>query len=61
VGKAPVPRSLQHVIKPQFDVLYEHFSKEIDLGYEDNKFVRIKVEDGKITFDPRRKVRIEGE
>ncbi|MFD2159145.1 hypothetical protein ACFSW8_09575 [Rubritalea tangerina] len=50
-GKAPAPGLLVYVVKPSFDIILNHFSEEVELGYR--QMTSVKVEDGLIKLDPR--------
>lgn len=54
-GKAPAPGQFVLAVKDSFEQIAEHFSKEIDIAY--NEMTRIEIKDGVITLDPRREVR----
>ncbi|SHJ29863.1 hypothetical protein SAMN02745181_1694 [Rubritalea squalenifaciens DSM 18772] len=54
-GKAPAPGQFVLAVKDSFDQIAKHFSKEVDLAY--NQMVRLEIGDGFITLDPRREVK----
>lgn len=53
IGKSPAPGMFVKVVKPTFDALNTFFEKELDLAY--GRIVSIKIEDGKVTLDPRKR------
>lgn len=53
IGKSPAPGMFVKVVKPTYDALAEFFAEEIKLAHGD--IVHIKIEDGKVTLDPRKR------
>ncbi len=53
IGKSPAPGMLVKVMKPSYDALAEFFTDELMLAH--TKIIHIKIEDGKVTLDPRKR------
>jgi len=53
IGKSPAPGMFVKVMKPSFDAIATFFEKEIELAH--GRIIHIKIEDGKVTLDPRRR------
>ena len=50
-GRLPVPQGFLLLTMPSFQKLAEQFPEEIRLGFEE--MARIRIEEGKLTLDPR--------
>ncbi len=53
IGKSPAPGMFVKMVKQSFDKVEKHFKREIELASKGVTF--IKIEEGKITFDPRKR------
>lgn len=57
-GQLTVPQGFLIMVMPEFEKIAKLFETEIDLGF--NKMARIKIENTRITLDPKKPTRTEG-
>ncbi len=55
IGRSPAPGMFVKLVKGSFDQLKTYFATEVELGH--TQITRIKIEDGYILLDPRKKRR----